>query len=150
MLHGFDLNIWEYLGSSKISYIDTNNVITSSCLVFFFCKKTDHNIRDFNVQYTHSFKYHTWIYESASLWKSNQKEIYQCINYEPSSFLKEYMLNKYKSIWSKENNWWTSGDVVKYESAKKEQIENKKKELTTSMENNNVVTVKFDKEKKKV
>lgn len=150
MLHGFDLSIWEYIGYSDIKYIDTEGNTTSSCCVFCFCRKNDYSIRDYKLQYT-SFKYHTWVLKEADLWKANLRELYSCINKEPSVFLKKYMEEKYKNWWNPETNWWTNEENAKYQHAKKEQQSNfktKNSPLTDIKEEGNIVTVNFDKEKK--
>lgn len=143
-LHGFDLDIWNYLGYTTIRFVGDNDVVTSKATVFFFCKKDDYNKRSYYLQKTgySSFDNHVWLYEVIPLWMCGEKSLYTIVRNEPSIFLKQYMLEHHDNEWCDETKWWISTENAKYKSAV---INNKKEKTTPVKTENNIIFVDFTK-----
>jgi hypothetical protein len=157
-LHGVNLNTWQYVGKSEISFTYVSEGVSfkeaDKAYVFLFSKKDDETSRkyvlvpDSNSSYLlDKFKKHPWITNEAEMWKVCEREIYQSINDEPSKWLKEKMLEEYKCVWSNETRWWVNNDDAKYESAKKTQTKKKPKEEPLLLEDGNIVKLEFKKDK---
>ena len=132
MFFEHDLNEWNYLGRTSISYT-RDGMIDSSTDIFFFCAKDDTNVRSYHVVKEKMFETHDWITRLAEPWRVGFKDLYSVIFDEPSPFLEEYMLRNHKHKWDNESNCWKISDTSKYEAAQKEQSE--KKKVVTVTEN---------------
>lgn len=145
-LHGFRLDQWAYLGYSRImlNYVDVNAKAYAN--VFFFCLKDNTDKRDFVVVSEETSKFikekfdsHQYVTGFASIWRAGEEEIYQCINYRPGTWLKEYMLEHFKCDWDNDKKWWVSNNQAKYNSAAAKQ---KTTKIDTTSDTN-VISVDF-------
>lgn len=152
-LHGVNLNQWHFLGRTKISFTFKNtNKLDDELNVFLFCHKDDYNKRHYTLVsqskfQLERFQHHQWITNTAELWKANQKNLYSVVYDEPSSFLCNYMLEKYQAVWDDKKNWWVQNEQSKYESAQKKQ-NNRKKTARPALEETNIVKINFEKKEK--
>jgi len=138
MFFGHDLNEWNYLGRTTLS-LTLDGKGASSSDVFFFCAKGDMDDRSYYIVKESLYEKHSWITGLAEPWRAGFKDVYLPIKDDPSPFLKQYMLEKYRAKWNEDDKWWKITDDSKYEAAKKEQEE--KKEVDNSEEK----VVKFPK-----
>lgn len=151
-LHGVNLDEWTYLGRSTISFTYYDSKHQDNANVFMFCKKDDTSTRKFVVvsgsnYMTEKFMTHPWIVETASLWQAGERDIYHPIHSEPSNWLKDYMLEQHKCVWSTEKKWWDTNDTAKYESARKTQAKKKPKEEPEILPvEDNIVKINFNKD----
>ncbi len=147
MLHGHNLAKWNYLGYTRCAYVDENGKTTSEYPIFLFASKKDMKKRSYYIASEHVEKTHPYMNKNVKPWAAGEGDIYYLIGGEgnsPSDFLKEYMLEQFKSEWDRETKWWGSSDIAKYNTAAdKQKRERKKKE---SIPETNVVTVDFGKQ----
>ena len=150
-LHGFDLDKWHYLGFTRINFvgdIKTNVPVLGEADAFFFCNKENLGIRRYNLitintQNGWEFeKDHHWGVEVLPLWQAGEGHIASNIH-TPSDFLKEYLLETEGVIYDPDTKSW-------YNVGTKPPKYNKKKTKSESFikkEEDNVVTVDFNKDK---
>lgn len=141
-----DLNKWNYLGYSEISYSNPGESKPwAQVNVHFFQNKNDHNIRSWSLGIPSSkyvdFKNHTFL-EFAEQWRIGEEAFYKPIAH-PSKYLKDQMWDIFKYVWSDKETWWVRNDQTKYEQAVKEN--NSKKELPSKTETDNIVKIEFGK-----
>lgn len=124
ILHGHDLNKWNYLGYTRCQYVNENGKITSEYPIFLFVSKNDMKRRSYYMNSEYAEKNHTFVSKFVKPWAAGEGEIYQLICNEgnmPGDFLKEYMLEHFSSEWDTETNWWGSSDNAKYTAANNKQ-----------------------------
>ena len=147
MLHGHDLNKWNYLGYTRCTYVDENGNTTSEYPIFLFSSKKDMKRRSYHINSEYAEKNHSYMNKSVKPWAAGEGEIHHLISGDgnrPSDFLKQYMLDTFGSEWDTSTRWWGTNDKAKYTSAQnKQKRERKKKETVTE---DNVVTVEFGKQ----
>lgn len=102
-LYNYDLDEWNYLGTTEL----TAGVgeVKDYGYVFFFTLKSDTGVRDYHVP-NRLFRGHAWLDGMAEPWKAGEREYYTVINKAPSSYLKNYMKENYNSEWCSNTNWW--------------------------------------------
>lgn len=130
-LHGFNLNVWNYVGRSMIYYEETG--IKFPAHVYFFEKKNS-NKRNYIIVPDGSvpkylkgeFKIHCWVLQFAEIWRIGEYELHSIINQDPSQWLREKMLTEYNKKWDY-------------------QLLNWKKIPPKISEDNNIVTLNFKK-----
>lgn len=142
LLHGHDLNVWNYLGWTEIKYDGVPN------LVYFFSQKGDDNMRSYALSgrpesiLKEIAKLHQFVVNHCELWRICEHDIFVPIR-NPSKFLKEWVFDNHGCVWSKEEKWWVlATDQDKYEHSVS-QHQKKHPEIYTS---DNIVKVNFKKE----
>lgn len=147
MLHGHDLNKWDYLGYTRCTYVDENGNITSEYPIFLFASKKDMKRRSYHITSEYAEKSHPYMNKCVKPWAAGEGEIYQLISGEgnsPSDFLKQHMLDTFSAEWDTSTKWWGTSDKAKYNSAQNKQ---KREQKTKKAEpETNVVTVDFGKQ----
>jgi hypothetical protein len=140
--HGFDLNVWDYLGWSEIRYDHVPSTI------HFFWKKGDDDIRAYTLTGGSDFhlktiaRLHSYVHKTCELWRIHEIELYTPVRY-PSKFLKEWMFSEYGYAWNDEKTWWViASDQDKYEYSAVSQ-----KDKPKIIENDNVLTIDFKNKK---
>jgi hypothetical protein len=154
MLHGHDLEKWNYLGYTTCSYVSDSRNITSSYPIFFFVDKNDLKRRSYFVSGDSSGyveRTHTYINRMVKPWAAGEGSIYGVVHNSkgeaaPSDFLKEYMLEHYKATWNSEACWWDVTDQAKYSAATKKQSKKTAESPNVKSEDGNVVTLEFGKQ----
>lgn len=142
LLHGVDLNKWNYLGLSPISWGSHKG------RVFFFSKKgSNEKIRKCVIvgfePSSRSFieKNHLFVIDQLSRWKVCEYSFYRPIS-EPSEYMKKVMLSD-GFVWDKDKDWWkVATETELYENA----VDNQKEKVVSSVEEN-VLHVDFGKKK---
>ncbi len=154
ILHGHDLNKWNYLGYMKCEYIDEHGNTTRENPVFLFAHKEDESKRSYKITGAlaeDTEKYHGYVTTTLMPWKSGEGSVYALVAGEsakPSDYLKGYMLEKFGCVWSDETNWWQSTSEAKHRQAtikqrsSKQRSSRKKKTETTA--DDNVIKVDFN------
>ena len=153
MLHGYDLSIWNYLGYTVCSYVDSRGNTISEYPIFLFADKKNNKRRSYYIQGDSTKTVdasHVYVNKNIKPWKAGEGEIFTYIsgkgNY-PSDYLKQYMLEHYKVEWDSSTNWWGTSDKAKYTAAQnKQKKEHNTTEAPTKSESN-VVSVNFGKKK---
>lgn len=116
--YGVDLNKWDYLGSTKIKWINKHNETLDEVNVLFFSSVKDTNNRFWDIPDDHrlhrEFTSHPFIFH-LNRWRICDYELWDLIE-TPSKFLKEKMLNQENMIWYSQEKIW------KTENFKKENI----------------------------
>ena len=109
LLFGYDLDIWNYLGQTVISYLSSGKAISTANIAF-FVKKDDENCRSFiilgNDKTIEEYEYHGWISGMAKPWEFGEHELFQVVQSIPSKYLTEYMKDKYSVYWDNKEKWW--------------------------------------------
>jgi hypothetical protein len=139
LLHGYDLEVWEYLGWTEIKFDGVPNSI------HFFWKRGNGDERSYTLTGRPEFvlkeiaKLHRYVSDHCELWRIREDDIYMPIR-TPSKFLKEWVFDNHGYVWSTEKKWWVlASDQDRYEhSVSKHQ--KKHPEIYTE---NNIVTVNF-------
>jgi hypothetical protein len=136
--HGFDLTVWDYLGSTEIKF---NKVPIP---IYFFWKKETHE-RAYTVTGHSKFflnevtKIHPFVINECELWRIGESVVYTSIH-RPSIFFKEWIFSEYNYVWSTEKSWWVCAtDADKY----KRSVAQTQKETPKIVTDNNVLTVDF-------
>ena len=148
-LYGFNLDEWNYIGYTEISYTDSYNTLTHSAQVFFFISKDNEDQRRYVIKcraMKKDFQNHAWIIRNADLWAAGETEWYQPISDSPSKYTRDRILEEYNSVWSSEKRWWISNDAAKYEAAKQKQKQEQTEEEKVVSVEDNVLTVNFKKD----
>lgn len=152
LLHGHDLSKWNYLGYTHCSYADEDGNTTSEYPIFLFADKKNDKRRSYYISGDISGyvdKNHKYVNKYIKTWASGEGEIYQRIQGEnnyPSEYLKQYMLEHYKSEWDSTTNWWGTSDKAKYTAAQNRQKKDRKSKEDPSERESNVVSVNFGKQ----
>lgn len=150
ILHGHDLDKWNYLGFTRCTYVDENGNTTSEYPIFLFVSKNDMKRRSYHITSEHVEKNHPYMNKNVKPWAVGEGEIYHLINGAgnyPSDYLKEYMLDRFGAEWDTETNWWGTTDKAKYNSAQnKQKRERKEKPKAETKPETNIVTVDFGKQ----
>jgi hypothetical protein len=154
MLHGHDLDRWNYLGYTYCYYSDTDGNVSSECTIFLFVDKNNEKRRSYSIPTPggdYFDKNHKFVLLSIKPWVAGEGEIWHMIKgkkNQPSDYLKEYILEHFSSEWDSTTNWWSSSDSAKYTTASnKQKRERKTKDIKTEIKpNSNVVTVEFGKQ----
>jgi len=153
ILHGHDLDKWNYLGYITLKFLNEHKEVTSKYPTFLFASKTNDKRRSYHIanQITdYVEKIHTYVSISLKPWAAGEGEVYHLIMGEdsnPSDYLKEYMLDRFGAEWDTETNWWGTTDKAKYNSAKnKQKRERKEKPKAETAPETNIVTVDFGKQ----
>lgn len=140
LLHGVDMDVWDYLGSTEIRFDKVPFII------YFFWKKGDDDVRQYVVGPSDDSRIafvksnHRYIYHTCELWRIAETEIYVPIR-EPSKWLNEYMFNQHGHTWDKEKKWWVlATEQDRYDHAKANQTP---KIIATD---DNLIKVNFKKE----
>lgn len=147
-LHGVNLLEWRYLGRTVVSYVDADNRTNAQASLFSFCGVDDTDDRHFIViphQKYENFQYHTYVLEHAALWKIGERRLWEIVGTEPSKWLRDYMFEHFKEVWSNETNWWAADGAAP---VAKKQSKLRLVEPPADSTNNNVVKVDFSKDKK--
>jgi hypothetical protein len=104
LLHGVDMNFWDYLGSTEIKW---NRV---PCRIYFFRSK-DTETRKYvlvgvpELLINEVKNFHSFVYNACELWRSGEVELYSVIH-EPSKFLKAWVFETERWVWNTEKRWW--------------------------------------------
>lgn len=154
ILHGHDLDKWNYLGYTSCKYVDENGKTTGEYPIFLFVDKNNDKRRSYSIPSDltgYVEKTHGFVIKLVKPWAAGEGSIYQPIqgqNNKPSDYLKEYMLEQFNCEWDTATNWWGTSDKAKYNSAQdKQKRERKAKEDKPDIKvDNNVVTVEFGKQ----
>lgn len=139
VLHGHDLDVWDYLGWTEIRFDGVPNSI------HFFWKKGKEDVRSYVLTGRPSSvlkaikELHRYVSDTCELWRIRENEIYIPIR-NPSNFLKEYMMDHFSGVWSTERNWWVSAsDQDKYDHS----VRSHQKKHPDIYTDDNIVTVDF-------
>lgn len=138
MFHGFDLNVWDYLGWTEIKYDGVPN------LIHFFWKK-DNDVRAYTLTGRPAFhlkevaELHSFVHKTCELWRISELDIYSVIR-NPSIFFKEWVFSDHGYVWDIEKSWWVlASDQDRYNHSVL-QHQKKHPEIYTK---DNIVTVNF-------
>lgn len=107
-----DLNVWQYLGCSEISFVNEMDMKTHGCYVFFFEHK-ESGKRSFYAQFNDSYekikfnRSHHFFTKHAPIWKAGETDLFHHIH-EPSIYLRQYMESRYNWVWDANDGWWKS------------------------------------------
>ena len=148
ILHGHDLDKWNYLGYTRCTYVDEDGKITGEYPIFLFASKKDMKRRSYHINSEYAEKNHGYVIKEVKPWAAGEGDIYYLISgkgNKPSDFLKEYMLEHYSCEWDTTKNWWGSSDNAKYTAANTKQ-KREQKPKTENKTEGNVVTVEFGKQ----
>jgi hypothetical protein len=113
-LHGFDLDEWNYLGHSKITFFDmtkeTEVKTEAEAFVFFFINKKD-GTREYTIKTgfpNWAWSTHNWILQIADLWEINEYSTISngLINCAPGRYLLDYAKNEHNLEYDYERNTW--------------------------------------------
>lgn len=153
VLHGHDLSKWNYLGVTECSYVGENGKITSSYPIFFFVDKKNEKKRSFYVATDLEYvkNNHTYITKYVKPWAAGESEIWRLIankRSEPSDYLREYMADKFGTVWDVSTHRWVPSNDAKYTAAKKKQTSTKKPPNQGSGGKKDPVVVQVDFRKK--
>lgn len=111
-LHGVDLDAWNLVGHTTISY-EMGDGISLDGTVFGFCSKEDPDDRFFKI-ISHGknkfFDDHGWIVEHASLWEIGELPLWEIARSRPSLWLCERMREDKGLTWDENSSWWISFD----------------------------------------
>lgn len=101
-LYGRDLEVWEYLGFTTMSYPNRG----LECYVHCFMAKGNDNLRDFHLEGKHAkeFHQHSWM-TNIHLWKSLQIHYSSVVCSWPSRYLRVRMENE-GFQWDGTNRTW--------------------------------------------
>jgi hypothetical protein len=154
ILHGHDLDKWNYLGYTHCHYMDENGKIIGEYPIFLFAHKNNDKRRSYcipNDAAGYVEKNHRYVIKTVKPWAAGEGKVYGIISgktNKPSDYLKEYMLEHYNAEWNTDTNWWGTSDKAKHNSAQnKQKREQKAKEDKPEVKvDNNVVTVEFGKQ----
>jgi hypothetical protein len=153
IMFGFDLNKWNYLGYTTISYN------TSHANIHFFSDKENDDIRKYFVMSESRYidsdyfkKYHGWINTTAELWRICEHPLYMAPSGNPSKYLKDYMLKNFAAEWLEDENgkfWWRQ-TIFFNQHSKNNQSTSKAKAKIESKdvvkeETDNIIKVEFNK-----
>lgn len=141
-LHGVDLDVWDYLGSTEIKF---DNVPYE---LYFFHKKGSVAERKYILVGSNSSRLkivtevHSFVYHDCELWRIGEHEIFAVIR-KPSKTLKAIAFDDYGYVWSKEKDWWVyASDQDRYNH---EVSVHQKKHSKIISEDNNIVKIDFKK-----
>ena len=140
-LHGVDLDEWNLVGHTKISY-NIADGISLDATVFGFCAKDDPNDRSFKIishEKNKLFDDHGWIVEHASLWEIGELPIWEIARSRPSRWLCDQMLEEKGLTWDEVSSWWISLDQT---------ISSNRSEDRVGSKSGNVVVVDFTSKEK--
>lgn len=145
ILHNHNLDKWHYLGFLELKLDE------SVYPVFLFVDKNDHSKRSYTITGVYpdlARKYHPYVTKYIDPWTTGEYELYT-FSKSPSKWLKEYMLEKFSSVWDNKTEWWVSNDNAKYQSAQKKQTSKKTPPNQGSGAKKDPVVVQVDFGKKK-
>lgn len=144
-LHGHDLNKWNYMGHSTISY-NVDGIRYDSNIFFFIDKKNDY-IRSYILKNGSShidFKHHNWIASEADTWQACERSWYYPVITEPSSYMIRRMMQEHNYVWDKKKKWWVDNVNTpndKYEEA----VAQTKRKPKVTKEGDKIVKLDFTK-----
>lgn len=139
----FDLDYWNYLGSTELGFPLTGD----TAVVSFFVSKEFPDVRDFHVSYDKKvrefdqakpWEFHPFMSAQVLPWLYNQIDVYRPVRSTFSNYLKDYMKETHSSFWDPSIGGWRStkpnpnaveskgSESTKYEQAvEKQQAERK-------------------------
>ena len=141
MFHGFDLNLWDYLGSTEITFDGVPN------LIHFFWKKGDDERAYILTGRPEAIlktiaKLHAYVHNHCELWRVHELDIFLPIK-NPSKFLKEWAFTNNGYVRNTETKWWVlASDQDRY----KHSVAHHHKKHPEIYTTDNIVTVNFKKE----
>ena len=133
-LHGVNLDTWDYLGYTKISYANIQGKTEVTGIVFGFVNK-ENKKRMYKVLGStahHCFNTHNWTLIEAELWKIGERDIWAIAKTEPSQSLKTYMKVTRNLDWDWDKDDW---------------VEHKVKPIVHMEDDSNVVRLEFKTDK---
>jgi hypothetical protein len=126
MLHGYDLDEWDYLGFSRIQF-QSEGKVTYEAIVHFFVDQSNRDIREYHIESNvadYFYENHTWI-TKCHLWAALQIGETTVVETWPSPYLRGVKAVE-GFTWSDDKGWVASA-------------------LTASAVDGNVITVDFNK-----
>lgn len=108
VFRGMNLDFWDYLGYSEVTYTDNNGKTEARAFVYFFehKEKDERHYEIVSQNSLYSFLKHSYILTVVELWKIYEKKSYEAIMF-PSSSLKSKMVeigyewNAAEATWKK-------------------------------------------------
>ena len=129
MLHGHNLDQWNYLGYTRCTYVDEKGDITGEYPIFLFASKKDIKRRSYHITSEYAEKNHPYMNKHVKPWAAGEGEVYRLIGgegNEPGDFLKQYMLDRFGVEWDSTKNHWVSSENAKYQSEQRKQQSKRK------------------------